>query len=67
LFIFIASIVDSMAFQNPKDWEFSLSEDPIQLSQPSTSRRRLRDENEPFERHVQPCLETDLRQLPLKV
>jgi hypothetical protein len=56
-----------MAFQNPKDWEFSLSEDPIQLSQPSTSRRRLRDENEPFERHVQPCLETDLRQLPLKV
>jgi hypothetical protein len=54
-----------MAFQNPEDWEFSLSEDPIQFSQPSTSRRHLWDEEEPFEHHVQPRLKTDLWQLLL--
>jgi hypothetical protein len=54
-----------MASKNPKDWEFSWPEDLIQLSQPSTSRRHLRDEEEPSERHVQPRLETDLQQLPL--
>jgi hypothetical protein len=54
-----------MASQNPEDWEFPLLEDPIQLSQPSTSKRRLRDEEGPSERHVQPRLETDLQQLPL--
>jgi hypothetical protein len=34
-------LVDSMASQNPEDWEFSLIhllDDPIQLSQLSTSR-----------------------------
>jgi hypothetical protein len=65
LFIFIVSVVGNMASQNPKDWEFPLPEDLIQPSQPSTSRRRLRDEEEPSERHVQPHLETDLRQLSL--
>jgi hypothetical protein len=54
-----------MAYQNLKDSEFPLPEDLIQLSQPSTSRRRLRDEEGPSERHVQPRLETDLQQLPL--
>jgi hypothetical protein len=54
-----------MASQNPEDWEFPLLEDPIQLSQPSTSRRRLRDEEGPFEHHVQPRIEADLQQLPL--
>jgi hypothetical protein len=54
-----------MALQNPEDWEFALPEDPIQLSQPSTSRRHLRDEEGPSERHVQPRVEADLRQLPL--
>jgi Mlc titration factor MtfA (ptsG expression regulator) len=54
-----------MALQNPKDWEFLLSEDPIQLSQPSTSRRRLRDKDGPSERYVQPRVEVDLQQLPL--
>jgi hypothetical protein len=49
-----------MASQNPEDWEFPLLEDSIQLSQPSTSRQRLRDEEEPFERHVQPCVEAIL-------
>jgi hypothetical protein len=54
-----------MASQNPEDWEFSLPEDPIQLSQPSTFRRRLRDEEGPSERHIQPRLEIDLQQFPL--
>ena len=54
-----------MASQNSKDWEFSLPKDPIQLSQPSTSRRRLRDEEGPSEHYVQPRVETDLQQLPL--
>jgi hypothetical protein len=45
--------------------EFPLSEDPIQLFQPSTSRRRLRDKEGPSERHVQPRVEADLQQLPL--
>jgi hypothetical protein len=61
LFIFIASIIGSMIFQNPEDWEFSLLEDPIQPSQPSTSIWRLRDEEEPSERHVRPRLETNFR------
>jgi hypothetical protein len=54
-----------MASQNPEDWEFLLSEDPIQLSQPSTSRQHLRNEERPSERHVQPRLETDFQQLLL--
>jgi hypothetical protein len=49
-----------MASHNPEDWEFPLSEDLIQLSQPSTSRLLLRDEGEPSERYVQLCLEIDL-------
>jgi hypothetical protein len=65
LVIFIVSVVDNMASQNLEDWEFPLPEDPIQLSQPSLSRRRLRDEEGPSERYVQPRLETDLQQLPL--
>jgi hypothetical protein len=41
---FLVSIVDSMSSQNPEDWEFSLVhllDDPIQFSQPSTSRRHV--------------------------
>jgi hypothetical protein len=64
-FLFLSFIVDSMASQNPKDWEFPLSKDLIQLSQPSTSRRRLRDEEGPSKHHVQPRVEADLQQLPL--
>jgi hypothetical protein len=52
-----------MVSQNPENWEFPLPKDPIQLSQPSTSRRRLRDEEGPFERHVQPLPLTSLRAL----
>jgi hypothetical protein len=50
-----------MASQNPEDWEFPLPEDPIQFSQPSTSKWRLRDQEGPSERHVQPHVETDLQ------
>lgn len=55
-----------MDSQNPDDWELSLSqlpEDPFQSSQPSTSRRRVRDEAEPSERHVQPRSDPRPRQL----
>jgi hypothetical protein len=54
-----------MASQNPEDWEFPLPEDPIQLSQPSTSRKRLRDKDGPSEHHVQLREEVDLQQLLL--
>jgi hypothetical protein len=54
-----------MASQNLEDWEFPLPEDPIQLSQPSTSRRHLRDEEGPSERYVQPLVEAAFQQLSL--
>ena len=38
---------------------------PVQFSQPSTSRRRLRDEEQPFERHTQPRLDPGPQQAPL--
>jgi hypothetical protein len=48
----LASIADSMDSQNLEDWEFSLAhlpDDPIQLFQPSTSKRHVRDEAETSE------------------
>ena len=48
-------IIGSMALQDPDNWKFpltQLSEVPIQLSQPSTSRRHLKDEEEPSKHHV---------------
>ncbi len=49
-----------------EDWEqFSFSqlpEDPVELSQPSTSRRRERDETEELERRVQARLDSIPRQ-----
>ena len=38
---------------------------PIQFSQPSTFRRRLRDEQQPFEHHTQPRLDPGPQQAPL--
>jgi hypothetical protein len=61
-------LVDSMASQNLDDWKFSLAhlpDDPIQLIQPSISRRRVRDEAETSEHRVQACSDLDLQQLPL--
>ena len=57
-----------MDSQNPDDWELSLSqllEDPFQSSQPSTSRRRVRDEAEPSKCCVQPRSDPSPRQLSL--
>jgi hypothetical protein len=54
-----------MASQNPEAWEFPLPKDPIQLSQPSTSRWHLQDEEGSSKRHVQPRVETDLQQFLL--
>ena len=53
-----------MALQDPEDWEFPLTqllEVSIPLSQPLTSRHRLRDEKEPSEHHVQLRLDFDLQ------
>ena len=58
-----------MASQESEDWDFPLTqlpEVPIPLSQPSTSRRRSRDEEEPSERYVQPRLDPDPPQAPLR-
>lgn len=55
-----------MDSQDPDEWELSLSqlpEDPFQSSQPSTSRRRVRDEAGPSERRVQPRPDPSLQQL----
>ena len=40
---------------------------PVQFSQPSISRRRLRDEEQPFERHTQPRLDPGSQQAPLVI
>ena len=58
-----------MALQDPEDWEFpltQLSEVLIPLSQPLTSRWCLRDEKEHSKRHVQPHLDSDPQQAPLR-
>ena len=54
-----------MASQDPEDWELPLTQVPVQFSQPSISRRRLRDEEQPFERHTQPRLDPGPQQAPL--
>jgi hypothetical protein len=64
----LVPVVDSMASQNPEDWEFLLAyllDDPIQLSQPSTSKRRMRDEVKISERCVQLRSNLYLQQLLL--
>jgi hypothetical protein len=51
-----------MASQNPEDSEFSLAhlpDNPIQLSQSSTSRRRVQNEAETYEYRVQPRSDLD--------
>ena len=57
-----------MASQNSEDWEFFLAHllnDPIQLSQPSTSRQHVQDETKTFEHGVQPCSDLDPQQFSL--
>ena len=54
-----------MASQDPEDYELPLTQMPIQFSQPSTSKRCLREEEQPFERHTQPRLDPGPQQAPL--
>ena len=54
-----------MASQNSEDWELPLTQVPVQYFQPPTSRRRLRDEDQPFECHTQPRLDPSPQQAPL--
>ena len=54
-----------MASEDPEDWELPLTYVPIQFSQPSTSRRRLRNGEQPFECHIQPQLDSGPQQAPL--
>ena len=56
-----------MDSQDPDDWQLPLSQLPVDPSQPSTSRRRLRDEAGPFERCVQPRTEPGIPQFTLPV
>ena len=53
-----------MESQDPDDWQLPLSIDP---DQPSTSRRRARDEAEPSERCVQPQTKPCIPQFSLPV
>ena len=46
-----------MESQDLDDWQLPLSQLPVDLDQPLTSRRRARDEAEPSERCVQPQTE----------
>lgn len=54
-----------MESQDPDDWQLPLSQLPVDPSQPSSSRRRLRDEAGPSERCVQPRTEPGISQFTL--
>ena len=56
-----------MESQDPDDWQLPLSQLPIDLDQPSPSRRHARDVVEPFERCVQPQTEPGIPQFSLPV
>ena len=53
--------------QDPDDWQMPLLELLVDPDQPSTSRRRARDEVESFERCVQPRTKLDILQFSLLV
>ena len=53
--------------QDPDDWQLPLSQLPVDPDQPSTSRRRARDEAEPLERCIQPRTEPGIPQFSLLV
>ena len=56
-----------MESQDLDDWQLPLSQSPVDPDQPSTSRRRARDEAEPSERCVQPQIEPSILQFSLSV
>ena len=56
-----------MEFQDPDDWQLPLSQLPVDPDQPSTSKRRARDEAESSECCVQPRTEPSIPQFSLPV
>ena len=56
-----------MESQDLDDWQLPLSQLPVDPDQPSTSRRRSRDEAEPSKRCVQPQSELGIPQFLLSV
>ena len=54
-----------MESQDPDDWQLPLSQLSVDPNQPSTSRRRARNEVEPFERCVQSRIEPGIPQFSL--
>ena len=56
-----------MESQDPDDWQLPLSQLPVDPDQPSTSRRRARDEAKPSEHCVQPRTEPSIPQFSLPV
>ena len=56
-----------MESQDPDDWQLPLSQLPVDPDQPSTSRRRARDETEPSKRCVQPRTEPGIPQFLLPI
>ena len=56
-----------MESQDPDDSQLPLSQLPVNLDQPSTLRRRARDEAEPSKRCVQPQTEPDIPQFSLPI
>ena len=56
-----------MESQDPDDWQLPLSQLLVDPDQPSTSRRRARDEAEPSERCIQPRTEPGIPQFSLPV
>ena len=56
-----------MESQDPDDWQLPLLQLPFDPDQPSTSRRRARDEAEPSERCIQPRTEPGISQFSLPV
>ena len=56
-----------MESQDPHDWQLPLSQFPVDPDQPSTSRRRARDEAEPSEHCDQPQTEPSIPQFLLLV
>ena len=56
-----------MESQDRNDWQLPLSQLPVNPDQPSTSRRRARDEAEPSECCVQPRTEPGIPQFSLPI
>ena len=64
IWVLVLVVMDS---QDPFDWELPLSQPLVDPDQPSTSRRRARDETGPSERQVQPRAEAEIQQFSVPV